>query len=52
MLSLPLVYRFQPPRRASLGSAPVLVMLHGIGGGWADFPRPTDVAPSNPAATL
>ena len=28
---LPLVYRFQPPRQAGPGSAPVLVMLHGIG---------------------
>jgi len=28
---LPLVYRFQPPRHARPGSAPVLVMLHGIG---------------------
>ncbi len=28
---LPLTYRFQPPRQASPGSAPVLVMLHGIG---------------------
>ena len=29
--SLPLTYRFQPPRQVGLGSAPVLVMLHGIG---------------------
>jgi phospholipase/carboxylesterase len=28
---LPLTYRFQPPRQASPGSAPLLVMLHGIG---------------------
>ncbi len=29
--SLPLAYRFQPPRQAGPGKAPVLVMLHGIG---------------------
>lgn len=28
---LPLAYRFQPPRHAGPGKAPVLVMLHGIG---------------------
>ncbi|MDT7944714.1 MAG: alpha/beta hydrolase-fold protein, partial [Cyanobacteriota bacterium PSP.bin.10] len=27
----PLTYRVQPPRQGGLGSAPVLVMLHGIG---------------------
>ena len=27
----PLAYRFQPPRQPGSGSAPVLVMLHGIG---------------------
>ncbi|MEN9229626.1 MAG: alpha/beta fold hydrolase [Thermostichus sp. DG02_5_bins_236] len=31
MSTLPLTYRFQPPRQTSPGSAPLLVMLHGIG---------------------
>ncbi|MCF2972097.1 alpha/beta fold hydrolase [Synechococcus sp. Nb3U1] len=31
MTALPLTYRFQSPRQASLGSTPLLLMLHGIG---------------------
>ncbi|MEN9239062.1 MAG: alpha/beta fold hydrolase, partial [Thermostichus sp. DG_1_6_bins_120] len=31
MSTWPFTYRFQPPRQAGLGPAPLLVMLHGIG---------------------